>query len=152
MYAHTLEDAICSSKGIASKLVLQLYLQWGIPGVHMVSSYWVVWHVVGPEDTTGMDLLPDLLLCKWFLITCCAVWDPFHVDQIFWTSHAKNSGWALKNSKVKPIWRIYYSFLWEQFSNSWCWKNHNKLILLPRGLIFTRNHLMLESHWQHLIN
>ena len=28
MYAHTLEDAIFSSKGIASKLVLQLYLQY----------------------------------------------------------------------------------------------------------------------------
>lgn len=59
---HTLEDAIFSSKGIASKLVLQLYLQWVIPGVDIVSNYWVVWQVVGPEATTGMDPLPDLLL------------------------------------------------------------------------------------------
>ena len=59
---HTLEDATFSSKGIASKLVLQLYIQWVIPGVDIVSNYWVVWQVVGPEATTGMDQLPDLLL------------------------------------------------------------------------------------------
>lgn len=99
---HTLEDAICSSKGIASKHSASVVPSVSHSGVHMVSSYWVVWHVVGPEDTTGMNLLPDLLLCNWFLITCCAVWDPFHVDQTFWTSHAKNSGWAHKDSKSSP--------------------------------------------------
>lgn len=40
IYVHVLEDGILSCKDIASKLVLQIYLQWIIPVLQQVSSYW----------------------------------------------------------------------------------------------------------------
>lgn len=94
----TLEDAIFSSKGIASKLVLQLYLQWVIPGVHMVSSYWVVWQVVGPEATTGMDQLPDLLLLSGFSSNAV-----LYGILYMWIRHSEYPNWMILVELLKTV-------------------------------------------------